>query len=143
MILYCMRKENNVTIDQLVELDTEINVELEKIPNFYTRYIERSPLLHKYDKANEVFAYCTYTLYTQNRMKEYTSYDFNALALRHYELQETTEIKSKLEKLVKFNDQLRSSLKLVNQIYNKCKTEVEDLKKLLKIDDLPKLEEYE
>lgn len=143
MILYCMRKENNVTIDKLVELDTEINVELEKIPNFHTKHIERSPLLHKYEKANQTFAYCTYTLYTQNRMKAYTSYQFNALALRNYELNEASEIKSKLEKLVKFNDQLRSSLKLVNQIYNKCKTEVEDLKKLFKIDDLPKLEEYE
>lgn len=132
-----------MTLDELVELDTKISVELEKIPKFYTRYIERSPLLHKYDRANEVFAYCTYKLYTQNRMKEFTSYDFNALALRHYELNEATEIKSKLEKLVKFNDQLRSSLKLTTQIYNKCKTEVEDLKKLLKINDLPELVEYE
>ena len=122
-----------MTIDQLVELDTEINIALDKIPKFYTRYIDRSPLLHKYNRANEVFSYCTYMLYTQNRIKEYTSYDFNALALRHYELQETTDFKSKLEKLVKFNDQLRPSLKVVNQIYNNCKSEVEELKKLLKI----------
>lgn len=133
----------NVTVDELIKLDREINEELKQIPSFYTRYIERSPLLHKYDKANEIFAYCTYTLYAQNRMKNYTSYDFNTLALRGYELNEATEIKSKLEKLVKFSDQLRPSLKLVTQIYNKCKTEVGDLKKLLKIGDLPKLEEYE
>ena len=122
-----------MTLDELVKLDKEINEELKRIPNFYVKHIKRSPLLHKYDRANEVFAYCTYTLYTQNRMKSYTSYDFNALALRHYELQETTEIKSKLEKLVKFNEELKSSLKRVNQIYNDCKSEVEALKKLLRV----------
>lgn len=132
-----------MTVDELIKLDREINEELKRIPSFYTRYIERSPLLHKYEEANAVFAYCTYTLYTQSRMKEYTSYDYNALALRNYELNEAIEIKSKLEKLVKFNDQLRPSLKIVTQIYNKCKTEVEDLKKLLKIGDLPRMEEYE
>lgn len=122
-----------MTVDELIKLDREINEELKRIPSFYVKYIERSPLLHKYDKANAIFAYCTYTLYAQNRMKEYTSYDYNALALRSYELNEATEIKSKLEKLVKFNDQLRLSLKLVTQIYNKCKTQVEDLQRLLKV----------
>ena len=43
-------------MEELIKLDKEISEELKRIPNFYTRYIERSPLLHKYEKANEVFA---------------------------------------------------------------------------------------
>ena len=124
-----------MTVEQLTELDKEISEELKKIPNFYTRYIERSPLLHKYDKANEIFAYCTYTTFTRHKMKNYTSYDFNALALRYYELNEATKIKKELEKKARFsnNDQLIQSLKSVNEIYNKCKTQVEDLQRLLKV----------
>lgn len=120
---------------ELIELDNEINEALDTIPNFYTRYIERSPLLHKYDKANEIFAYCTYTTFTRHKMKNYTSYDFNALALRYYELNEATKIKKELEKKVRFsnNDQLIQSLKSVNEIYNKCKTQVGDLQRLLKV----------
>lgn len=132
-------------MEELIELDKEINEALDTIPNFYTRYIERSPLLHKYSKANEVFAYCTYKLYSQQRIKEFTSYQFNALALRYFELLETSAIKRELEKKVHYgnNEQFIQSLKSVNQIYNKCKTEMENLKKILKINDLPKLEEYE
>ena len=55
-------------------------------------------------------------------MKAYTSYDFNALALRYFELLETSSIKKELEKKVRFsnNGQLIQSLKSVNEIYNKC-----------------------
>lgn len=122
-------------VEQLIDLDKEIDKALKLMPDFYTRYIERSPLLHKYDKANEVFAYCTYTLYAQNRMKAYTSYDFNALALRYFELQEASAAKKELEKQVRFtNDkQLIQLLKSVNEIYNKCKTQVGDLQRLLKV----------
>ena len=122
-------------MEELIKLDKEINKELKQIPNFYTRYIERSPLLHKYDKANEIFAYCTYTTFTRHKMKNYTSYDFNALALRYYELNEASATKKELEKKVRFsnNDQLIQSLKSVNEIYNKCKTQVRDLQRLLKV----------
>lgn len=127
-----------MTLDKLIQLDKEINVALKEVPNFYTKHIDRSPLLHKYDKANEVFAFATYITFTQHRMKEYTSYQFNALALRCYELQECSDLKKQLEKLVQYgnNEQLRPSLKLVNEIYNKNKIEVEELKKKLKLNQL-------
>ena len=132
-------------VKQLIDLDKEIDEALKLMTDFYTRYIERSQLLSKYDTANEIFSYATYKLFTEHRMKEYTSYQFNAFALRYFELQEASATKKELEKKVRFsnNDQLIQSLKSVNQIYNKCKTEVEDLKKLLKINDLPRLEYYE
>ena len=122
-------------VEQLSDLDKEIDEALKLMPDFYTRYIERSQLLSKYDTANEIFSYATYKLFTEHRMKEYTSYQFNALALKYFELQETSAIKKELEKKVRFNndEQLIQSLKSVNEIYNKCKTQVEDLQRLLKV----------
>ena len=122
-------------VEQLIDLDKEIDEALKLMPDFYTRYIERSQLLSKYDTANEIFSYATYKLFTEHRMKEYTSYQFNALALKYFELQETSAIKKELEKKVRFNndEQLIQSLKSVNEIYNKCKTQVEDLQRLLKV----------
>ena len=136
-------KEVKSVVEQLIDLDKEIDEALKLMPDFYTRYIERSQLLSKYDTANEIFSYATYKLFTEHRMKEYTSYQFNALALRYFELKEASATKKELEKKARYNDQLIQLLKSVNEIYNKCKTEVEDLKKLLKINDLPRLEYYE
>lgn len=126
-----------MTVEELTELDKEISEKLKRVPNFYTRYIERSPLLHKYNTANEVFAYCTYTLHRQKCMLSYTSYQFNALALRYYELQEATQIKRQFKKMIRCSNNEQKS---VNEIYNKCKTEVEALKKELKLNQLQTIE---
>lgn len=130
-------------MEELIKLDTEIDIELERIPKFYTRHVQRSQLLRKYNTANEIFAYCTYTLYKRGRMENHTSYQYNALALRYYELQEAIKVKKQLGEMVRYSntEQFTQSLKTVNQICNKCKTEIESLKKALKINALPRMEE--
>ena len=107
-----------MNLDEIVKLDTEITEGLKQIPNFHVRHIERSPLLHKYQYANETFAYVTFTLHKNGTMMNYTSYDLNCIALRAYELQECSELKKQLEKIVRYgkNEQLAPSIKLVNQI---------------------------
>lgn len=125
-----------MTIDQLIDLNLKIEEELLKIPNFYTKYIEKCDLVKENKKVFDIFAFATYKTFTQHRMKEYTSYDFNCLALYHMQLQEASRIKAKLEKLVKFNEDLRPSLKKCNEIYNKSKQAVEEMKVKLKLSEL-------
>lgn len=125
-----------MSLDELILLDKKISEELLKIPNFYTRYIEKCDLVKENKKAFNIFAFATYKTFTQDRMKQYTSYDFNKLALYHMQLQEANKIKIKLEKLVKFNEDLRPSLRKVNEIYNKSKQAVEEMKAKLKLSEL-------
>lgn len=125
-----------MTIDQLIDLNSKIEEELLKIPNFYTRYIEKCDLVKENKKAFDIFAFATYKTFTQDRMRNYTSHDFNKLALYHMQLQEANKIKIKLEKLVRFNEDLRPSLKKVNEIYNKSKQAVEEMKVKLQLNEL-------
>ena len=126
-----------MTLDELIELNSRIELELSTIPDFYTRYIEKCDLVKENEEIFRIFAFATYKTFTQHRMKNYVSKDFNQLAMYYFLLQEANKIKTKLQKLVKFNEEFRDSLKKVNEIYNKSKQIVEEMKAKLRLGELP------
>ena len=128
-----------MTINDLFELDQEINLTLKDIPDFFINYIQPSKTVRKYREANIVFCRLTYLLHSQGRMKEYTSYVYNAISLRYMELREASKLKRELEDLIQYNENsnLIPSFKKVCKLHDKCKEEVIKLKELLKINELP------
>lgn len=130
-----------MTINELFELDQEINLALKDIPDFFINYIKPSKAVRKYREANIVFCRLTYLLHSQGRMKEYTSYTYNAISLRYMELQKASKLKRELEDLIQYNENsnLILSFKKVCKLHDKCKEEVIKLKELLKINKLSEL----
>ena len=128
-----------MNINELFQLDEEINKTLQEIPDFFINYIQPSKVTRKYNEANKVFCRLTYLLYSQNRMKEYTSYTYNSIALRYMELREATKLKRELEDLIQYNENkaLIPAFKQVCKLYDKCKKQVIELKEQLKINELP------
>lgn len=128
-----------MNINELFELDQEVNNALQKIPDFFIKYIQPSEVTRKYREANKVFCRLTYLLYSQGRMKQYTSYTYNAIALRYFELQQASTLKRELEDLVQYNENkaLIPAFKQVCKLHDKCKKEVIELKEQLKINELP------
>lgn len=126
-----------MTLDELINLKKRIEEELSTIPNFYTRYIDKCKLVRENEKIFEIFAFATHKTFTQHRMREYTSHDFNSLAMYYYLFQESNKMKLKLEKLTRINENFRDSLKKCNEIYNFSKQKTEEMKAKLKLSELP------